>query len=32
MKPWPDANGGAITRYLRELRLRHPKTRTIYRR
>ena len=31
MKPWPDANGGAITRYLRELRLRHPKTRTIYR-
>ena len=31
MKAWPDTNGSAIGRYLRQLRLRNPKTPTIYR-
>jgi integrase len=31
MKAWPDTSGNAIARYLRQLRLRHPKTPTIYR-
>jgi integrase/recombinase XerD len=31
MKAWPDTNGSAIGRYLRQLRLRNPKIPTIYR-
>ena len=31
MKTWPDTNGNAVARYLRQLRLRHPKTPTYYR-
>jgi integrase/recombinase XerD len=32
MKPWPDINGSAIDRHLRQLRLRSPVTQTNYRR
>jgi integrase/recombinase XerD len=31
MKTWPDRNGSAIARYLRQRRIRHPITPTIYR-